>query len=332
MDVVFLIQIIHLMKLFIAFLSLAVSLSSFAQLSNGLVAQYYFNSGATSDQSGNGYDIAVNTASPSTDRFGNSNFAYYFDGTEYMEVAQSSVFAAPDVSVCVWIRSTDNQHARIIALPYLESSSWSILYHHPSIAANSVGFTNTTSTPNTFSPYTAEGTVQVNDGQWHFIVCLRDASTQTLSLYIDCDLIYTAQYQGTPYDPNQNLAIGRFNQASGRYFTGDIDDIRLYNRVLSESEINMLCAEEDPTLNVAEIGAEVPSDVKLYPNPAADYVSIASDNPAVSVKVYNSAGELVLEEDEVGESVDISHLSNGVYSVRVKTQDASVRVRKLVIC
>ncbi len=320
------------MKPLITLFTIALTFSSFGQLSNGLTAQYYFNNGSTADQSGNGYDVAINTASPSTDRFGNSGFAYYFDGTQYMEVAQSAVFASPSVSVCVWFKSTDSQHARILALPYLESSSWSILYHHPSIAANSVGFTNTTSTPNTFSPYTAEGTVQVNDGQWHFIVCMRDASTQTLHLYIDCDLVYTAQYQGTPYDPDQNLAIGRFNQASGRYFTGDIDDIRIYSRMLTENEINMLCSEENPVLSVEEMEVDGPTDVKLYPNPASDFVSIASDSPVASVKVYNTSGELVLEENELNDSFDISQLSNGVYSVMIQTQDANTQVKKLVVC
>ncbi|MCR9170995.1 MAG: T9SS type A sorting domain-containing protein [bacterium] len=320
------------MKPLILLFVLTLTTSSFSQLTNGLIAHYNFNNSNTADFSGNNYHVALNTASPSTDRFGNTNCAFYFDGSEYMEVNQSSAFGTPNVSVCVWFKSTDNQHARIIALPYLESSSWSILYHHPSIAANSIGFTNTTSTPTQFSSYTAEGNVQVNDGQWHFMVGMRDASTQTLSLYIDCDLVYTAQYQGSPYAPDQNLAIGRFNQASGRYFTGDIDDIRIYNRTLSESEINMLCAEEDPLADVEIISDDFTPQVSLYPNPAVETVNIVSDSPLAQVNIYNNAGELILQDAAEGQKVDISGLSNGVYSVMIQTQMAEVAVEKLVIC
>ncbi|XOV66281.1 MAG: LamG-like jellyroll fold domain-containing protein [Fluviicola sp.] len=318
------------MKLTFTFLVFFYAFSSSAQLTSGLVAQYYFNNASTNDLSGNGYDVSMNTASPSTDRFGNANFAYNFDGTEYMVVPQSSVFASPDVSVCVWFKSTSTDRGRLLALPSLESSSWSILYHHPTVVPNGVGFTNTTSTPNPFSSYHAAENISVSDGEWHFLVGMRDASTQMLYLYVDCALIDSSSYQGTPMNPDQNLSIGRFNQASGRYFTGDLDDIRIYNRMLNIAEINMLCAEENPTANLEE--NLLASKVELFPNPAKDIVSIYSEETIESVKVYNSSGSLVLERAQTNQSFDISELCNGVYSVVLTTQKADLQVRKLVIC
>ena len=46
---------------------------------NGLVAYYPFN-GNANDESGNGYNGIVNGATLSTDRFGNANNAYDYDG------------------------------------------------------------------------------------------------------------------------------------------------------------------------------------------------------------------------------------------------------------
>ena len=55
-------------------------------LTNGLVAYYPFN-GNANDASGNGNDGTVQGAVPTTDRFGNANSAYAFDGlTDYIEL------------------------------------------------------------------------------------------------------------------------------------------------------------------------------------------------------------------------------------------------------
>jgi hypothetical protein len=52
-----------------------------AGLSDGLVAYYPFN-GNANDESGNGYNEIVNGVTLMTDRFGNANNAYSFNGTD----------------------------------------------------------------------------------------------------------------------------------------------------------------------------------------------------------------------------------------------------------
>ena len=58
----------------------------FAQINidSGLVAHYPFN-GNANDESGNGNDGTVNGATLTTDRFGNANKAYSFDGVSNSE-------------------------------------------------------------------------------------------------------------------------------------------------------------------------------------------------------------------------------------------------------
>ena len=54
----------------------------------------------------------------------------------------------------------------------------------------------------------------------------------------------------------------------------------------------------------------------LYPNPAADYLSLQSDStPIEDVKVYNLEGLLMTEKQLIGQEVelDISNLASGVY-------------------
>ena len=52
---------------------------AFADLKDGLVAYYPFN-GNANDESGNGNNGTVNGATLTTDRFGNTNKAYSFNG------------------------------------------------------------------------------------------------------------------------------------------------------------------------------------------------------------------------------------------------------------
>jgi len=60
-----------------------VSVSCTENLNRGLVATYLF-SGNALDESGNGNNCEVIGARLTTDRFGENNSAYYFDGTSSM--------------------------------------------------------------------------------------------------------------------------------------------------------------------------------------------------------------------------------------------------------
>src|ERR1700690_3527994 len=64
---------------------------SIYDLTSGLVAYYNFNGSNINDSSGfNNKIILNNNANPTTDRFGNANNAFSFDGSSsYMEVANS---------------------------------------------------------------------------------------------------------------------------------------------------------------------------------------------------------------------------------------------------
>ena len=55
--------------------------ASAVPIANGLVAGYDLNANAN-DVSGNGNHGVVNGATPTTDRFGNANSAYFFDGVD----------------------------------------------------------------------------------------------------------------------------------------------------------------------------------------------------------------------------------------------------------
>ncbi|MBI4975919.1 MAG: beta-galactosidase [Spirochaetes bacterium] len=77
-------------------------------------------------------------------------------------------------------------------------------------------------------------------GEWHRITGVFDAAAGKVRLYVDGELAGETKFTGTVFAYNKEAAIGAANPNSPKYafwFNGDIDDIRVWNSVLSESEI-----------------------------------------------------------------------------------------------
>ena len=74
---------------------------------------------------------------------------------------------------------------------------------------------------------------------------------------------------------------------------------------------------------------EYSKEAKVYPNPAQNMLHIEGTG-LTEVEVFNIMGQSVLNINDNIETVDISHLQNGIYFVRLKTNDGEKTV-KLVI-
>ena len=73
------------------------------------------------------------------------------------------------------------------------------------------------------------------------------------------------------------------------------------------------------------------SDIKVYPNPAKNMVTVSSVNPQdiKSVDIYNLIGQKVIEQINT-ENIDISELSAGTYIIKITTSDDKTISRKVV--
>ena len=80
----------------------------------------------------------------------------------------------------------------------------------------------------------------LNDGLWHHVVAVRDASTNELRIYVDGVLknsILTSYTEG--FDaPSSQITIGWFDALDNAYrYNGIIDELAIYNSVLSPTQI-----------------------------------------------------------------------------------------------
>ena len=92
-------------KMSVGIMVFAIAQTASADLSTGLVAHYLF-SGNAKDASGNGHDGTVYGATPTSDRFGNSNGAYSFDGRDdYVRVPDHPQLEGMSaVTLSLWVR------------------------------------------------------------------------------------------------------------------------------------------------------------------------------------------------------------------------------------
>lgn len=93
------------LKLYFLLILFGLILNINAQIpTNGLVGYWPFN-GNSNDVSGNNLNGVVNGAVITSDRFGNENSAYAFDGNSYIEIAPSPSINTANldaVSISIW--------------------------------------------------------------------------------------------------------------------------------------------------------------------------------------------------------------------------------------
>lgn len=180
---------------------------------------------------------------------------------------------------------------------------------------------------------------EINDGAWHHVVLSNDVTGMLQVIYVDGEAQMTtgeidmAGYEDPPDTPVEEfvLKIGYSNSSwptdEGEenqypYFTGVMDDFRMYGAALTADDVAELFA-----LTSVE-GFETTLDFAIYPNPASEYMMIRSSTPDRNLDIFNAMGQLILSEQNVqnGSMVDISDLETGLYFV--KSEDS---IQKLII-
>jgi hypothetical protein len=214
---------------------------------NGLVGWWPFN-GNANDESGNGNNGTVNGATLITDRFGNANKAYSFDGIDdYIQIIYNLSLTSKVGTISTWIKSNGNinNDQRLIygqgqGRPCLvvnqANNRKARLQWHQQLNGSPSGWAMVTSTSN------------IDNSQWINIVGVYD--TSNLSIYINGILEATYSSSYNQWNCSQyNFHIGAFNATSiacggslgiSQAFNGKIDDIGIWNRALTQDEITAL--------------------------------------------------------------------------------------------
>jgi hypothetical protein len=323
-------------------------------LFNGLVGWYPF-CGDAEDESQNGNNGTVNGATLTSDRFGNANSAYSFDGVDdYIEVADTNIL--------------DLYNHYTLSGWYLTSSTTQF---DQAILGKGSGITqtgcqllvNTNTAPTPRLQFGFNNNAGINGGAttpvttanlsgWHLLTGTYDGSSA--KLYLDGFLMSTVQISYSLINSTQPFLIG--NEAKGliRYFNGKLDDIGIWNRALDSSEVAQLystglCQQTitgscDTLIFNANLTGFNPitygNQVKVYPNPASDNLVIDCGSNftglnGYSIQITNVLGQTVYNSPITAQVTNIQlnppTWVNGTYVVQFINPQGTVLDTKRII-
>lgn len=224
---------------FLLFLtSLVTAFAQPAFLTNGLVAFYPFN-GDFHDQSGNGLSLVNYGGTLGADRFGTNNSALYMtNGATLSTTVALPLIGNMDRSVSLWVGPLAKT-----AAPYGRLMGW---------GSGNLGFTTLffrSYKPNPFAMDSGGAVVSVApgfnpQGSWTHLVWTYTTNLGLSTFYVNgvkrASTLESGAASTVLNTPSGPLIIGDVSQVgfpTNALFTGFVDEIRLYSRVLSDAEV-----------------------------------------------------------------------------------------------
>jgi hypothetical protein len=246
----------ELRSLYSAGLPTKTSTSQNTRFTGGLVLNQSFNgpdvsffSNTAFDRSGQGNNgIFVNMSTSSSRVPAKIGQGLRFDGIDdHIRISQnSSLRPTVSVSVASWVRSTENiTNSKIACHDYRGNGTWDAPFISYCLQASASGGDlgkpqlDITTTGSAFSVLTANRVIPLN--QWHHIVGTFDSSLSSnqMKIYIDGVLDNQTTKTGIiEYGGTADLAIGADSPHHvDELFRGNLDEVRVYNRALSATEV-----------------------------------------------------------------------------------------------
>lgn len=244
-------------------------------LTNGLVAYYPFN-GNANNAAGSGFNGTVYGAQVSTDRFGNPNSAYRFDGAGNYVYVADQLPDSQEFTLSVWIKSEEDKFAGIFyEAAYFTPVRDTILETWPGGELH--GTATKIADPGSNS-LIASGVITT--GVWkHVVWTLRTNGT---TIYVDGTSSASTNYLGNNIGYHSPMYIGAENHGLRveYFFRGGIDDVRIYNRALGDQEVQELYSfESGSTLSPPAIITQPTNTSVVLGNSAAFHVQATGDAP-----------------------------------------------------
>ena len=98
----------------------------------------------------------------------------------------------------------------------------------------------------TTSAIQIHGTTSVNNGQWNHIAVTRAKATGQVEIYVNGTLDRTATGSTATLNANPEISIGATPGNPASSYNGSLDEIQIYNKALSQSEVTALLAGPPP--------------------------------------------------------------------------------------
>jgi len=226
---IFLIFVLSILLLFVSIRNVN------AQEDSSLKAWLKFDGSAIDSSGYNNNGFAFNTTLVQ-DRFGNSNSSFYFDGrTSYVDIGTSTfdINTSNEFTISAWIKPTG---ANYVYTTMIKRGRYNYPFSFDYANTKRLRVTLRTSS----GTYSLNGNAKLNFNNWYHVVYVYNKTSGRL-IYVNGSLDKQDSTKGTLNVQNgESTVIGKTPYVNDYYFKGAIDDLRIYNKALSYSEIRAL--------------------------------------------------------------------------------------------
>lgn len=286
------------------------TVESFVQSDPSLVAEYNFNNTYNNINGGAPFGSVDNLTSFENDRNNVNLSALRINATSSSAVIANLPVGNSARSVSIWVKNPQSAaDAHVFRYGPLTINSTNLVYGLSIQGNNLVNFGY-----NNDLTAVGYGTTGQN---WIHVVTTFDGTTARI------------------YHNGVERAFGNksgWNTQNTNFFLGNInditvDDLKIYNRVLTPTEIdnlynyNSILSSEDFNSNNLK--------ATIYPNPTTDTFSIEMENEVQSVEIYSLQGQKVMTASS--KEINVSNLSKGIYLIRIEDSNNAIATQKLIV-
>ncbi len=191
------------------------------------------------DSSGNDNDGTVTGATWTS---GLIDGALDFDGIDdYVDCGDNEDFDSPSttnaLTISAWVYPETVSGRQGIISKWLANERAYLLELYDDEVEFALGYNNGSSYKVLYA------SADLETGQWYHIAAVYDGSYMTI--YVDGAFVDETAWSTAPSSTSANVHIGDLQYTTARrYFNGTIDDVRIYNRALSDEEVEALAGVE----------------------------------------------------------------------------------------
>jgi len=293
--------------------------------------------GNTSDQSGFENHAILNGPIPTYDQSYLESRAYGFDGIDdnITIPMHPSLAFTEEITLNLWMRLEERSEAEMFVISH---GSWQNRWKISIIPDGRLRWT-VKNEPSIGGIVDLDSQSAIRAGRWYNVSVTYGSGS--VKMYLNGELESERGWTGIMNLTEMDLTIGQMVPGNTEYnFFGSLDEIRIYNRVLTDEEISTIYEE---TSGVDSDGAELPMEYaisNIYPNPFNTSTRISYQLPessTIELTVYNVNGQkvktLIKGFRQAGYhniSWSTENLSSGLYFIRY-TSGSNINVRKLML-
>lgn len=211
-------------------------------LTTNLVAYYKLDesSGNAADSSGSGFTLTNTGTIPYSTTYGKINNGASFDGSSQYFVGSASQNITGDATFSFWMKPQSLASDPVLFCKFGVGNTQLSYYLQLNFTSNNVGFVNSADGSTAIGGTTVAYTFSVNT--LYYVSLVYTAATPKIELFINGTSIgsSTGTLKTSIFAGTDIFEIGRYTRGNVLFYNGYLDEVGIWSRVLTSTEISSL--------------------------------------------------------------------------------------------